>query len=40
MKKISMTLSALMMALALGACSGGNDAAKAEAAKTDTAAVG
>ena len=38
MKKISMTLSALMMALALGACSGGNDAAKAEAAKTDTAA--
>ena len=38
MKKISMTLSALMMALALGACSGGNDAAKTEAAKTDTAA--
>ena len=35
MKKISMTLCSLMVVLALGACSGGNDAAKTETAKPD-----
>ena len=35
MKKISMTLCSLMVVLALGACSGGNDAAKTETTKPD-----
>ena len=35
MKKISMTLCSLMVVLALGACSGGNDTAKTETAKPD-----
>ena len=40
MKKISMGLSALVMALALGACSGGNDTAKTDAAAPASASTG
>ena len=40
MKKISMTLCSLMVVLALGACSGGNDAAKPDAStQTNTSAA-
>ena len=40
MKKISMTLSALVMALALGACSGSNDTAKTDATAPASASTG